>query len=381
MSGATLIVSNDFGPRVGGIEAFVQSMAARLVAAGGPESVVVHTGRQRGGAAFDRDLPYRVVRDKARLLVPTPAVVRRCVRTARESGCDRVWFGSAAPLALMTPVLREAGVRRAVATSHSAEEWWSRLPGTRSVVRRIGERVDTLTYLGEYSRRRLATVLSDAAVARMRRLPPGVDVRRYHPGLDGSAVRAQLGLSGRPVVVSISRLVRRKGQDALIRAWPQVQSAVPGAVLVIVGDGPYRARLAAQVARAGLGADVLLTGRVPWADTPAYFAAGDVFALPTRTRLRGLEPEGVPICVLEAQACGLPVVVGDSGGAPDTMRDGLTGHLVDGRDVGGIAAAVSDLLVDRDKAGAWGLAGREHVTEHFQWDHLAMDLQRMLEPA
>src|SRR5699024_3949080 len=148
----TLIVTNDFGPRVGGIEAFVQSMADRMAAAGGPGSVVVHTAAQRDAATFDADLPYAVVRDRARVLVPTTPVVRRCVRTAREFGCDRVWFGSAAPLAQMTPALREAGVRRAVATTHSAEEWWTRLPGTRSVVRRIGERVDSLTYLGEYSR-------------------------------------------------------------------------------------------------------------------------------------------------------------------------------------------------------------------------------------
>lgn len=380
MTGATLIVTNDFGPRLGGIEAYVQSMAARLAQAGGPGSVVVHTARQEGGAAFDADLPYPVVRDSARLLVPSPPVVRRCVQTARDHGCDRVWFGSAAPLALMTPALREAGIHRAVATTHSAEQWWSRLPGPRSVVHRIGERVDTVTYLGEYFRDQLATVLSPRATAALRPLPPGVDVDRYHPGVDGSRRRAELGLGDRPVVVSISRLIRRKGQDALIAAWPRVQAAVPGAALVIVGDGPHRSHLATQVDQAGLGRDVILTGPVPWSATPEYFALGDVFAMPTRTRLRGLEPEGMPISVLEAQATGLPVVVGDSGGTPDTMADGQTGHLVDGRDLDQVSTAVVDLLRHPERAEAWGQAGRAHVTARFQWDHLATDLARLLDP-
>lgn len=379
MAGSTLIVTNDFGPRVGGIEAFVQAMAIRM-AADDPKSVVVHTARQPGDQAFDAELPYRVVRDPSRLMVPTPAITRRCAETAREYGCDRVWFGSAAPLALMTPALRRAGVRRAVATTHSAEEWWSRLPVTSGVMRRIGERVDTVTYLGEYSRRRLAAVFTPAATQRMRRLPPGVDVARYRPDVDGSGVRQQLGLMGRPVVASISRLIRRKGQDVLIRAWPQVLAEYPDAVLVIVGDGPYRTRLQAQVTTAGLEESVILTGRVTWAQTPEYYAAADVFALPTRTRLAGLEPEGVPICLLEAQASGLPVVVGDSGGAPDTFVDGVSGHLVDGREPGRVAQAVLDLLGDPARARRWGRAGREHVTEGFQWDRLADRLGELLDP-
>ncbi|USQ78807.1 glycosyltransferase family 4 protein [Ornithinimicrobium faecis] len=380
MSGATLIVTNDFGPRVGGIEAFVQSMASRLAQAGGAGSVVVHTARQPESAAFDADLPYAVVRDDLKVLLPTAGVVRRCARTAREFGCDRVWFGSAAPLAQMAPALREAGIRRAVATTHSAEEWWSRLPGTRSVLHRIGDRVDTVTYLGEHSRRALSGVLSESAREQMRHLPPGVDVERYHPGVDGARLRAQLGLADRPVVVSISRLIRRKGQDALIEAWPRIQDEVPGAALVIVGDGPSRPRLQTQVEQAGLGAHIMLTGQVPWSRTPEYFALGDVFAMPTRTRLLGLEPEGVPLSALEAQASGLPVVIGDSGGAPDTIRDGVTGHVVNGRDLDQVARAVVDLLSDRQRALAWGMAGRDFVTQRFQWDDLAADLQQMLDP-
>lgn len=379
MGGRTLIVSNDFGPRTGGIEAFVQAMASRL----GDDMVVVHTAHQLGDVDFDRGLPYPVVRDPEAVLLPTRKIAARCAQTARYFGCDRVWFGAAAPLALMTPALRPAGIRTAVATTHSHEEWWSLVPAARKALRAIGERVDVVTYLGEHSRARLAQALSPAAVDRMRRLSPGVDVQRYHPDLDGAGVRERLALSDRPVTACISRVIPRKGQDVLVEVWPQVLRQVPGAALLLVGDGPHLPTVRRAVAGSGLEHDVILTGAVPWEQTPEYYAAADVFAMPTRTRLRGLEPEGVPLCFLEAQACGLPVVAGDSGGAPDTMRDGVTGHLVDGRDREQIVAAVVDLLTDPDRARQWGRAGRAWVSENFQWDDLATTLAALLagEPA
>lgn len=387
--GATLVVTNDFGPRVGGIETFVEAMARRF----DPARTVVHTAGQSGAEAFDRALPFRVVRDPARLLVPTPAVARRCAATARDLGCDRVWFGAAAPLALMAPVLRRAGVVRAVATTHSHEEWWSMVPGTRAALRAIGERVDTVTYLGEHSRARLARVLTPAARDRMRRLSPGVDLTLFSPAADGRGVRRRWGLGERPVAVCISRFVARKGQDTLIDAWPEVCRRVPGAVLLLVGDGPHRGALLRRARATGLLATgplgglaagrgaIVFAGRVAHDDTPAYFAAGTVFAMPTRTRLGGLEPEGVPICFLEAQATGLPVVVGRSGGAPDTVADGVTGLLVDGRDAGAVGRAVAGLLADPARARAWGLAGRDRMAAGWQWDQLAGRLQRLLDPA
>ncbi|MFP5335623.1 MAG: glycosyltransferase family 4 protein, partial [Actinomycetes bacterium] len=232
----TLIVTNDFPPRTGGIESFVLAMAQRMPA----DSVVVHTARQAGDAAFDATLPFPVVRDPSRLMVPTPAIAHRATDIARAEGCDRVWFGAAAPLGLMAPSLRAAGVERTVATTHGHEIWWATVPATRPAMRAIGERNDVVTYLGEYTRSRIARALSPAARSRTRQLTPGVDDAVFRPGCGGDEVRARHGLGDRPVVVCVSRMVARKGQDVLVRALPLVRAQVPGAALLLVGDGPHR---------------------------------------------------------------------------------------------------------------------------------------------
>ena len=374
MSGRTLIVTNDFPPRTGGIESFVLAMARRMPA----DSVVVHTATQPGDAAFDATLPFTVVRDPSRLMVPTPAISRRVARTARGLGCDRVWFGAAAPLALMAPSLRRAGVRRTVATTHGHEIWWASVPFTRPLVRAIGERNDVVTYLGEYCRRRISAALSPAARSRMRQLTPGVDDTVFRPGVGGAAVRERHGLGDRPVVVCVSRMVARKGQDVLVRALPVIRSRVPGAALLLVGDGPHRAEVTRLAESAGVSSDVVFAGRVPWSETPAYYDAGDVFCMPTRTRLLGLEPEALGICYLEAAATGLPVVAGGSGGAPDAVLDGGNGVVVDGRSVSAVADSVSRLLLDRPLARRFGQRGREWVSAEWTWDRQADRLQELL---
>lgn len=181
----TLIVTNDFPPRPGGIQAFLHNMALRL----DPERVVVyastwkHSAEGRAAtAAFDAEQPFQVVRDRTTMLLPTPRVTRRAVGLLREHGCESVWFGAAAPLGLMGPALRRAGARRIVATTHGHEAGWAQLPGARQLLRRIGEGTDTLTYLGEYTRSRIASALTERAAARMTQLPPGVDEKTFHPG-------------------------------------------------------------------------------------------------------------------------------------------------------------------------------------------------------
>jgi phosphatidyl-myo-inositol dimannoside synthase len=178
--------------------------------------------------------------------------------------------------------------------------------------------------------------------------------------------------------VCVSRMVARKGQDVLVKALPHIQRSVPGAVLLLVGDGPHRAAVEKLVAERGLEHDVVLTGRVPWQETPAFYDAGDVFAMPTRTRLFGLEPEALGICYLEAAATGLPVVAGSSGGAPDAVLHGENGYVVDGRDVEQVAARCSELLTDRELAARFGARGRQWVAARWRWDDLALRLHRIL---
>ena len=312
----TLFVTNDFPPRRGGIETFVRQLCDDLP----PDEVVVHTASMPGAEAFDSTLAYPVVRDPATTLLPTRVAGERVAATLRSHGCDRVLFGAAAPLGLMAPRLRAAGATHVTAVTHGHEVWWASVPGTRRLLRRIGDSVDALTYVSDYCRERIEPALSADGAARMTRLSPMVDRDRFHPGVGGAEVRRRWGIAADvPVVVCVARLVRRKGQDTLVRIWPEVLVRFPGAVLLLVGDGPDRARLERMVARRGLEAAVRFVGSVPWEEVPEHLGAADVFAMPCRDRRFGLEVEAFGIVFLEAAACGLPVVAGRSGGVADAL--------------------------------------------------------------
>jgi len=377
----TLIVTNDFPPRPGGIQAFLHNMALRLE----PERLVVYASTWKRGregveatAAFDAEQPFTVVRDSTTMLLPTPAATRTAVGLLREHGCTAVWFGAAAPLGLMAPALRKAGAERLVATTHGHEAGWAQLPASRQLLHRIGESTDTITYLGEYTRSRIAGALSPEAAARMVQLPPGVDEKVFHPGSGGAEIRARLGLTERPVVVCVSRLVPRKGQDTLILAMPRILARQPDAVLLIVGGGPYEKELRRLVRETGVGDSVRFTGAVPWAELPAHYGAGDVFAMPCRTRRGGLDVEGLGIVYLEASATGLPVVAGDSGGAPDAVLDGETGWVVRGGSPEEAADRIVALLGDPELRRNMGERGRQWVEEKWRWDLLAERLRALL---
>jgi phosphatidylinositol alpha-1,6-mannosyltransferase len=369
----TLVVTNDFPPRQGGIQTFVAALLARRP----PESVVVLASDHRGSAEHDAGLPYPVVRRPTGMLLPTPATARAAVATARRFGCDTAFFGAAAPLGLLAPTLRAAGVDRLVGATHGHETGWVMLPGARQLMRRIAAGLDVLTYISEYTRARLAPVL--AGRTRLAQLSPGVDVDLFTPDADGAAVRRRYGLGDAPVVVCVSRLVARKGQDVLVAGWPQVLARHPAARLLLVGGGPAAASLRRAVERRGIGRSVVLTGPVPPAQLPAHYAAADVFAMPCRTRRGGLDVEGLGMVYLEAAACGLPVVAGTSGGAPEAVQEGVTGHVVDPRSPAAVAATIAGLLDDPARARAMGQAGRAWVERRWSWATIGETFAEILE--
>jgi phosphatidylinositol alpha-1,6-mannosyltransferase len=365
----TLLVTNDFPPRPGGIQRFVHDLAIRFP----PGSLVVYSSDWRESAEFDAAQPFPVVRERTSVLLPTPFVRKRAVEIARSHGCDRVWFGAAAPLGLLA---RHFDASRKVALTHGHEVGWAALPLARTALQRIADGCDVVTYLTSYQRERLEPVIGGRTA--LQRLVPGVDSTTYSPTVDGAAVRARHGLTDRPVIVCVSRLVPRKGQDTLIRALPLVLKAVPDAVLLIVSGGPYRSTLERMAREAGLGQRVVFTGSVPWEEMPQHFAAGDVFAMPCRTRRGGLDVEGLGIVYLEASAVGLPVIAGDSGGAPDAVREGETGFVVPGRDVSALAERLITLLRDPALARKMGAAGRQWVESDWDWDTQAARLRELL---
>lgn len=312
-------MTNDFPPRLGGIETLVRQLCDGHPA----DQVVVHTSSTPGDRAFDAHLPYPVVRDPARMLLPTPRVRDRVLETFDRYGCDRVVFGASAPLGLLAPALRAAGATHIQALTHGHEVWWASLPGTRGLMRRIGDGADDLTYVSEYCRDRIAPALSPAARARFRRYAIEVDRSRFRPHCGGAAVRASWGMPEHAqVVVCVSRLVRRKGQDTLLALWPDVLAEFPDAWLVVVGDGPDRARLPGMARALGVSHRVVFTGAVTHDQVPSYFDAGDVFALPARSRWWGLQVEAFGIVYAEAAACGLLVAGAGSGGTLEASCPG-----------------------------------------------------------
>jgi phosphatidyl-myo-inositol dimannoside synthase len=370
----TLVVTNDFPPRPGGIQTFVHELVRRLP----PEDVLVYASTFRGAPAFDAQQQFRIVREDTSVLLPRPSVSRRAADLVQEHQAQAVLFGAAAPLGLLAPSLRAAGARRTIGLTHGHEAGWAGYPAARSVLRRVGSRVDVLTYLGQYTRSRIARALTPDAAQRMVQLTPGVDTAVFHPGVDGTPVRDRYGLDGRPVVVCVSRLMPRKGQDVLIRALPRIRQAVPDAALLLVGGGPYRRTLEDLARDSGMSRHVVVTGSVPFAELPAHYAAGDVFAMPCRTRHLGLDVEGLGIVYLEASASGLPVVAGRSGGAPDAVLAGRTGHVVDGTDRGAVGDTVSDLLADPERQARMGAAGRAWVRDEWSWEHSVRRLEDLL---
>lgn len=351
----TLIVTNDFPPRRGGIESFVGDLVELL-----DRDVVVYTSATAGSAAFDRDLGVEVVR-AGPVLLPTPAVTRQAVRLLRSSGANRVLFGAAAPLGLMAPSLRRAGAERIVALSHGHETWWATLPGPRALLRRLADDVDHLTTISDYTAGRIAPALSPRSRSRLLRLAPPVDPAVFRPAADQ-------GSQGGGRAVSVGRLVRQKGFDELLEAWRLLLDGWSAPIpprLTLVGDGPRNRHLRRRIADLDLTSTVTLVGSLPRPQVLAELQRANVFTLLPRTRLGGLYPEGLGLAAIEASACGLPVVIGDSGGAPETVQHGRTGFVVDPADAAQVAARLRGLLIDPGRARSMGDEGRRFVTATF----------------
>lgn len=365
----TLLVTNDFPPVVGGIQTYLEEYCRRLPA---EDLVVLASTPPEGTAAaleYDRAVPYEVHRNPTHMLLPVPAVRDQMQEIIETRDIHTVWFGAAAPLGLLAPAARAAGAHNIIATTHGHEVGWSMIPGARQALRKIFRDADVVSYISQYTLRRLSGVLPRGKATVQ--LPSGIDVERFAPDAVGrTQLRERYGIGEVPTVCCVSRLVRRKGQDALIRIWPQVVRAIPNARLVIVGWGPLAKTLGQMRRESPVRESIILTGKVPFAELPAHVAMADVFAMPCRTRGKGLDVEGLGIVFLEASAAGVPVIAGDSGGAPETVIEGVTGTVVNGRDDRALTQAIIDLLSDPVKARTMGRAGRNEMIAHWQWPAL-----------
>lgn len=345
-------------------------------------TTIVYTSSQDGSELYDQQWKEKygvvVIRDRAKILLPTPRVARNLTRIIKAEKITVAAFGAAAPLALLAASMKRAGVVKAIALTHGHEVWWAKVFPFNLAIARIGSTVDSLTYLGEFTGNAISKSLSKKAIGQMVKIAPGIDVDHFSPQ-DSTQLRKQLGLTNKKVIVSVGRLVHRKGQDRLIESMPQILKKIPDAHLLMVGQGPYLEHLAKLVAMNNLSEHVSFIGRIQYKELPQYICAGDVFAMPSRSRLAGLEVEGLGIVYLEASACGLPVVAGSSGGAPDAVIQGVTGLVVDGNNLDEIAEAIVSLLSDAQGAQIMGSAGRQWIVDNWRWEIWSSQFNKLLQ--
>jgi len=370
----TLLVTNDFPPRVGGIQRTLEALWRELP----PDRVAVIAPSWEGAEAFDAKAQYQILRELDAFVWPTPGFRSRLDRVIQDLGVEVVLFGDAFPLAALGPGLARRGTPYLVA-AHGFDYWLSVVPGAHTLMRHMTSAASRVPVMcSEFIARTVRTAVPREVPVSV--LYPGADLIAFRPNLATADIREALGIGDRPLAVCVSRLVARKGQDVLIRGMSTIHRRVPDAALLIVGGGPEEARLRSMAAEAP-ARSVFFAGEVSEEELPRYYAVGDVFAMPCRTRMMGMEVEGWGNVFIEASACGKPIVVGDSGGARETVVNGETGSLVQGDDVSQVADAVSELLADPVRAREMGTAGRARVEARHAWPDIAGRLAEWLKQA
>ena len=371
-----LLVTNDLGPHTGGIESFILGLLGEMDGS----QVVIYTSCEIGSEEFDKDLAQKfgvvVIRDRAKVLLPTPRINRSVAKVMKDYDARFIWFGAAAPLGWMSGHLRRSGAKRIVALTHGHEVWWSKLWPFSLVMKTMAGQIDALGYLGEFTKRAMMKAVGDST--EMVRIAPGISIDHFTPGPKSVDLAKELGVENKELVLCVGRLVHRKGQDRLIEAMPRVLKSIPNAALLIVGEGPRRDVLEKLVAKHNLEGAVRIVGRLSYDKLPDVIRLGDVFAMPSRSRFFGLEVEGLGIVYLEASACGVPILAGASGGAPDAVLEGETGLVVDGKNTDAIADSIIKLLNDAPLRQRMSVRGRQWAAEEWNWSHWGREFTQML---
>ncbi len=374
----TLVITNDFPPRPGGIQTFIYG----LVQGFDPDDVVVLTSKHTGWQEFDKHEKYPIFRHNTQMLLPTKAVGDQAITIIKEFNCDRVLFGASAPLGLLANRLKNHGIKKTVAITHGHEVGWAFTPGLKQTFQKIVKDVDKLTYLTKFTFEQISVAISGDQLEKFEQLTPGIDINMFNPenktNGQSQKIRERFRLGNKPVVVCVSRLMTRKGQDTLIEVWPEVLKKVPDAHLLIVGGGSLKQSLHKKTFDNNVHTSVTITGAVDWKELPGFYAAGDVFAMPVRTRNLGFDVEGLGIVYLEASATGIPVIAGNSGGAPEAVIDNVTGFVLNPNNQMILAEKIIELLLNKELSNRLGKQGRSWIEKQWQWPSRHLQLKNLL---
>lgn len=374
----TLVITNDFPPRPGGIQTFIYG----LVQGFDPDDVVVLTSKHTGWQEFDKQEKYPIFRHNTQMLLPTKTVGDQAITIIKEFNCDRVLFGASAPLGLLANRLKNHGIKKTVAITHGHEVGWAFTPGLKQTFQKIVKDVDKLTYLTKFTFEQISEAISSDQLEKFEQLTPGIDIKMFNPenktNGQSQKIRERFRLGNKPVVVCVSRLMARKGQDTLIEVWPEVLKKVPDAHLLIVGGGSLKQSLHKKTFDNNVHTSVTITGAVDWKELPGFYATGDVFAMPVRSRNLGFDVEGLGIVYLEASATGIPVIAGNSGGAPEAVIDGVTGFVLNPNNQMILAEKIIELLLNKELSNRLGKQGRSWIEKQWQWPSRHLQLKNLL---
>lgn len=368
----TLVITNDFPPRKGGIQTFISQLLAELQ----PQSIVVYASNWSGATEYDSQLPYKVVRADTSVMLPTPKHLRKANQLAKLHNCDQVLFGALAPLALMSRSLKRAGVKKIVAITHGHEAGWAQIPGLRWILKLCAKHVDVVTYLTNYTKQKISPLIGSEV--RFIRLTPAVDSERFFPySIDAkNTLRKEFDLEGKKVLLGLSRLMPRKGFDSVIKLMPDLVDKHPDLIFLIAGSGPDQKRLLKLVSANKVTNHVKFLGPINFEALPDIYNLADLFVMPCRSRYNGLDIEGFGIVYLEAAASGIAVLAGASGGAVEAVIPGQTGELVSNTN---LFEQLNKFLNDPQLRLRFGTAGRKWVREEFKLGSSGKILQTELE--
>ena len=360
-----LLVTNDYPPKVGGIQSYLWEIYRRLP----QDKVVVYTTPHPDSESFDQQQTHKIIRSKQRVLLPTKQVANQIRSVAKDEDIDFIMYDPAVPIGMLGPKIRiPYGV-----ILHGAEVTIpGRVPIARALIANVLQNAKLVVTAGDYSTKEaIRAAKQDLPICV---IPPGVDIDRFKPLDEQTRSTARGRFNFRDddeVILTLSRLVPRKGMDVLISATSELAKTRPRVHLLIAGTGRDLRRLKALAQ--STNAPVTFLGYVPDDEVSELYGIADVFGMICRVRWGGLEQEGFGIVFLEAAACGVPQIAGRSGGADEAVLEGETGFVVDSpTDSTAVKQALEQLLVDSETRKEMGRNSRARAEKEFSYDNLGI---------
>jgi phosphatidylinositol alpha-1,6-mannosyltransferase len=369
-----LIATIEFPPQRGGVANYL----AGLIGALPPDKAAVLAPKMAGVEQFDGGKPYKIYRKN--LVSHLPFVWPKWLltiwhlwRTARREKAEAILVGQVLPVGTAAYFLNKIFVLPYFVSCHGMDILTAaESPRKKKLMSKIFEQASGIIANSEFTKKELIGLAVPENKITVIYPCPGKEEGIGREKVE--EIRKKLGLADKKIILTVGRLVARKGQDKVIEAMPKILEKIPNAIYVIVGNGPEREKL--QVLSSKFQDNILFAGELSEAKKIAFYQLCDVFAMVPRQI--GPDVEGFGTVYLEANRFNKPVIAGRSGGVAEAVADGVTGLIVEPENINQIAEAVIKVLVDKNLADKLGAAGQERVEKEFRWEVQAEKLKNIL---